>query len=156
MSKTIVVYYSAQGHAKKIAEKIAALKGADLFEVEAKEPYTEDDLNYMNEASRATREYNDPALRDIELAATEVPGWADYDSVILCYPIWWGIAAWPTNSFVKSVSWEGKTVLPVAISHSSPAGESGYLLEDDADGGDWSEAVRLYQDASDDEIKAAL
>ena len=58
MSKTIVVYYSVQGHVKKIAEKIAELTGADLFAIEAKQPYTEADLNYMDEGSRATREFN--------------------------------------------------------------------------------------------------
>ena len=156
MSKTIVVYYSVQGHVKKIAEKIAELKSADIFAIEAKQPYTEADLNYMDEGSRATKEFNNPELRDIELVSTEVPGWADYDTVILCYPIWWAIAAWGTNSFVKAVDWNGKKVFPIAISHSSPAGESGYLLEDDANGGEWQEAVRVYQDATDDEIKSAI
>lgn len=156
MSKTIVVYYSVQGHTKKIAEKIAEMKGADLFEIQAKEPYTEADLNYMDEGARATKEFNNPELRQIELVSTEVPGWADYDTVILCYPIWWAIASWGVNEFVKAVSWEGKKILPVAVSHSSPAGESAYLLEDDADGGDWAEAVRVYQDADDDEIREAV
>ena len=156
MSKTVVVYYSAQGHTKKVAEKIAALREADLFEIKPAKPYAEADLNYMDEGARVTREYNNPAERDIELATTEVPGWADYDTVILCYPIWWAIAAWGTNSFVKAVDWSGKKILPVAVSHSSPAGESGYLLEDNANGGEWQEAVRIYQDATDDEIESAI
>ena len=153
MSKTIVIYYSAQGHVDKIAKKIAELKGADLFAIEAATAYSDEDLNYMSKDSRVTKEFENAELRDIELKTTEVPGWSDYDTVVLCYPIWYGIAAWPVSSFVKKADWNSKQVLPVVISHSSPAGESAFLLEDVANGGEWADAVRLYQDATDDEIK---
>lgn len=156
MSKTIVVYYSAQGHSKKIAEKIAELKGADIFAIEPTEAYSEDDLNYMSEESRVMKEFKDVSLRENELKNAEVANWSEYDAVILCYPIWCGIAAWPTNAFVKAVDWNGKKVLPVAISNSSPAGESAFLLEDEANGGEWGEAVRIYQNAEDEEIKGAF
>lgn len=153
MSKTIVVYYSAQGHSKKIAEKIAELKGADIFAIEPAEAYSEDDLNYMSDDSRVTKEFKDASLRDVDLVSSEVPGWADYDIVIVCYPIWYAMAAWVVNSFAKKVDWSGKTVYPICISHSSPAGESGELLANDANDGDWKEAFRFYQDATEDEIK---
>ena len=154
--KTIVIYYSAQNHTKKIAEKIATNLGADIFAITPKVPYVEADLDWMNENSRSSREFHDLSLRDVELESSDVPNWSEYDTVVLLYPIWWGIAAWPTNSFVKSVDWSNKTIFPCAVSHSSGVGESAALLKKDANGGVWQDASRLYQDAPDDEINAFL
>lgn len=153
MSKTIVVYYSAQGHVKKIASKIAELKGADLFEIQPAAAYTEDDLNYMSDDSRVTSEFKNPALRDVELVTSEVPGWADYDTVILCYPVWYGMASWVVSSFVSKVDWTGKSVYACCVSHSSPIGSSAQLLVNAANAGEWQDAVRFYQDASDEELE---
>lgn len=154
MNKTLIIYYSAQGHTKVIAEKIATNLGADIFEVKPKEIYTEEDLDWTNDNSRSTREHADPTLRDIELATTDIPNFSDYDTVIIGYPIWWGIAAWPTNSFIKKNDLSGKKVIPFCVSHSSGVGESDKLLKADANGGDWTECHRFYQDAKDEEIKA--
>lgn len=153
MSKAIVVYFSAQGHTKKIAERIAELRGLDAFEIQPSAAYSEEDLNYMSDDSRVAREYATAALRDIELQSTDVPEWSNVSEVILCYPIWYGIAAWPVSAFVKKMDWTEKRIRPIAVSHSSPAGESAFLLEDVANGGDWAEAFRFYQDATDGEIK---
>lgn len=153
MSKKIVIYYSAQGHTKSIAEMVAKNLGADTFEIMPKEKYTETDLDWTDEDSRASREYAEESLRDIELATTEVPNWAEYDTVIIGYPIWWGIAAWPTNSFIKKLDLEGKKVIPFCVSHSSEIGESDELLKADANGGDWVEGYRFFQDAGEGSVK---
>ena len=153
MSKTLVVYYSAQGHTKRIAESIAGNLNADIYEIIPEEIYTEDDLDWTNNNSRATREHNDESLRDVPLKSTYVPNWEEYDTVILGYPIWWGIAAWPTDSFVKAMDWNGKTVIPFCVSHSSGLGESDVLLKAKASGGDWQPGFRFFQDVSESEIK---
>ena len=154
MSKTIVVYFSAQGHTRRIADRIAQNLGADSFEIKPKTPYSDFDLVWQSEDARATREFNNLTSRDIELTTTDVPNWDSYDTVVICYPVWWGIAAWATNSFVKAVNWEGKTVWPCAVSHSSGVGESAQLLAKDANGGDWKEGFRFYQDASSTDTEA--
>lgn len=154
MSKTLVIYYSAQGHTKKIAEQIAANLGANTFEIIPKSKYTEEDLDWTNSNSRATREHTDPTLRDIELATTNIPDWANYDTVLIGYPIWWGIAAWPVNSLIKTLDFNGKTVIPFGVSHSSELGESTKLLQADASDGDWLEGHRFYQDADANDIKS--
>ena len=154
MAKTLVVYYSAQGHTKKIAEQIAENLSADIFEIVPKSKYTEEDLDWTNDNSRASREYADESLRDVEIASTEVPNWADYDTIIIGYPIWWGIAAWPTNSFVKNVDLAGKKVIPFCTSHSSGLGDSDLLLKSDANGGNWLDGHRFYQDAPAATIKS--
>ena len=88
--KTLVVYYSASGNTKDVAEKIAKITDGDLFEIEPKEPYTDDDLDWTNDDSRVSREHDDENLRDVELVSTTVDNWDSYDTVYIGYPIWWG------------------------------------------------------------------
>ena len=118
-SKTLVVYYSAQTHTRRVAERIAKNLNADIFEIVPEDVYSEDDLNWTNTSSRVCKEHDDESLRDIKLKSTNVPNWKDYDTVILGYPIWWGIAAWPTDTFVKANDFTGKTVIPFCTSYSS-------------------------------------
>ncbi len=154
MSKTLIIYYSAQGHTKKIAEQIATNLNADIFEITPKEEYTEETLDWTNPNSRATREHADPTLRDVELTITDIPNWSDYDTILIGYPIWWGISAWPVNSFVKTQDFTGKTVIPFCVSHSSELGDSAKLLQADSNGGTWQAGHRFYQDASPSDIKS--
>ena len=44
------------------------------------------------------------------------------------YPIWWGIAAWPVDTFVKANDFTGKTVIPFCTSASSGYGCTGEIL----------------------------
>lgn len=154
MGKSLIIYFSAQGHTKKIAEQIAENLGADLFEITSKQQYTEEDLDWTNDNSRASREFANESERDIELANTDIPNWADYDIVLIGYPIWWGISAWPVNSFIKNLDLNGKTVIPFCVSHSSELGDSVKLLQADANGGDWQTGHRFYQDATSADIKS--
>ena len=139
----LVVYYSATGNTENVANIIAETTGGDLFELEPVEPYTDEDLNYSDENSRVSREHEDESLRDVELASTTVDNWDSYDTVFIGYPIWWGIAAWPVDSFVENNDFTGKTVIPFATSASSGLGESGQLLADMARTGDWQEGMRF-------------
>lgn len=91
--KTLVVYYSASGNTEHVAKNIAEATGAELFEIEPIEPYTDADLNWTNSDSRVSREHDDESLRNVPLKTTEVADWDSYDTVFIGYPIWWGIAA---------------------------------------------------------------
>lgn len=152
--KVLVVYYSASGNTKRVAEDIAETAGGDLFEITPTEPYTSDDLNWTNPNSRVSREHDDESLRDVPLTTTEVPDWDSYDTVLLGYPIWWGIAAWPVNNFVKANDFTGKTVIPFATSSSSGMGQSGSLLAEMANGGDWQQGQRFSSGASEADVQA--
>ena len=151
--KVLVVYYSASGNTKRVAEEIAAAADGDLFEITPVEPYTSDDLNWREESSRVNREHEDEALRDVELTTTEVESWDEYDTVFLGYPIWWGIAAWPVNNFVKDNDFTGKTVIPFATSSSSGMGRSGELLAEMAGTGTWQSGQRFSGNASDSAVR---
>ena len=134
-SKTLVVYYSAQNHTKAVAEQIAENLNADIFEIEPEEKYSDADLDWTDRDSRVSKEHDDESLRNIKLKKDTVDNWSDYDTVLIGYPIWWGTAAWPVDTFVKSNDFEGKTVIPFCTSSSSGLGQSGRLLEEEANGG---------------------
>lgn len=152
-NKTLVVYYSAQNHTKAVSEKIAKNLNADIFEIVPEEIYTTEDLNWTNNNSRVSKEHNDESLRNVKLTTREVENWEDYDTVLIGYPIWWGIAAWPVDTFVKANDFNGKTVIPFCTSSSSGLGQSGKLLEREADGGNWQEGQRFNERPSDSDIK---
>ena len=151
--KTLVVYYSATNHTEAVAGYIADTTGGDLFELEPKEPYTGDDLDWTDADSRVSREHDDESLREVELTSTTVENWDDYDTVFIGYPIWWGIAAWPTDSFVKANDFTGKTVIPFCTSSTSGLGESGELLAEEAGTGEWLNGERFSSGASEDEVR---
>ena len=153
LGKTIVIYYSATNNTKKVAKQIANNLDCDLFEVVPKDKYTSDDLNYNDNNSRVYKEYNNEALRDIKLNTTKIDNWEQYDTVIIGYPIWWGIAAWPMSSFVKNIDFDGKNIIPFCTSASSDIGESDVLLKEAAASGTWKKGIRFSSNVSDKEIK---
>ena len=152
--KTLVVYFSGSGNTERVAKDIAQATGADLFEIGPAEPYTSDDLNWTVDGSRVNREHDDESLRDVEMTSTTVENWSSYDTVFIGYPIWWGIAAWPVNTFVKANDFTGKSVIPFATSASSGMGQSGTLLADMAGTGDWQEGHRFSSGASASDVES--
>ncbi len=152
--KILVAYYSATGSTKAVAETIAETTGADLFEITPKDPYSDDDLDWTNDDSRVSKEHVDESLRDVELTSITPENWDSYDTVLIGYPIWWGIAAWPVDHFVTDNDFSGKTVIPFCTSASSGIGDSGNLLEKIAGTGDWQEGQRFSSGASASDVNA--
>ena len=141
--RSLVVFYSASGTTEKAARLVAEAVGADLFEVKCDPPYSPADWDWTDKSSRVCKEYADPKLRKVKLETTVVPRWADYDTVFVGYPIWWGIAAWPMTTFVGANDFTGKTVIPFATAYSSGMGNSAKLLEKEAGGGKWLSGTRF-------------
>lgn len=151
--KILVVYYSAQSHTKSVAEKIANNLNADIFQIVPEQIYTSKDLDWTDDNSRVSKEHNDESLRNIKLTKTKVDNFENYDTILIGYPIWWGIAAWPIDSFIKANNFNGKTVIPFCTSSSSGLGQSGKLLEQEANSGNWLEGHRFNSNPSDTDIK---
>ena len=151
-SKTLVVFYSATGSTRNVAQEIAKEIGADTFEITPVQAYTNDDLNWQNNNSRVSKEHNNESLRDVALTKVTPDNWASYDTVLIGYPIWWYIAAWPVNNFVKGNDFTGKTVIPFCTSASSGIGDSGNLLQKMAGTGNWKAGQRFSSGASASEI----
>ena len=150
--KTLVVYYSATGSTKSVAGTIAKNLNADIFEVVPEKPYTSEDLNWNDDNSRVSSEHSDESKREVALVKSTPDNWEQYDTVYVGYPIWWGIAAWPVNGFVKANDFTCKTVIPFCTSASSGMGESGKQLSAMAGSGDWKEGKRFSSSATESEI----
>ena len=121
-SKKLVVYFSCTGNTKAVAEKIAELCDADLYEIIAAQPYTAEDLNYNNNNCRANREMNDENARPaIGSQPIELSG---YDTVFIGYPIWWGTMPRIINTFLDTYDLSGKAVMPFCTSGGSGVSRS--------------------------------
>ncbi len=151
--KVLVVYYSATGSTERVAGFIASETKGDLFEIEPVEEYTSADLNWNNSTSRVVREHEDESLRNVELVKTTPENWDEYDTIFIGYPIWWGIAAWPVNNFIKNNDFTGKTVIAFCTSASSGLGSSIKLLEEAAGSGRWLTGERFRSSVSESDVK---
>ena len=152
-ARTLVIYFSATGTTKGVAEKIASITGADLYEIVPKETYTDADLNYNDSGTRATREQNDPDARP-EFETIDLDIENNYSTVFLGYPIWWGQEPRIMDTFVESYDFSGITVIPFCTSGSSGIGNSGRNLSEKAGSGRWLDGNRFSGSVSEDDLKS--
>lgn len=142
MSRIMVAYFSASGTTARLAKNIADTLGGDLFAIEPVEPYTAADLNWNNSRSRSSVEMNDPSARP-EMAG-RVADMAAYDTVILGFPIWWGVAPRIIETFLESYDFSGKTILPFCTSGGSGVGKSDVALHKNVSGDvKWAKGVQI-------------
>ena len=150
--KILVAYFSASGNTKVVAEVAAKTLGADLYELNPAQPYTEDDMNYRDKSSRVFREHED-ANRHTALADPTPEKFADYDVVLIGAPMWWHEAAWPINDFLTKNDFTGKTVVPFVTSSSDPLGDSGKKKEALAGTGKWQQGMRFSGGAAKSDVE---
>lgn len=150
-SDVLVVVFSATGTTKGVAEKIASIEGADLYEILPVQPYSDDDLNWNDSNSRTTKEQNDSSVRP-EIAS-ETIDMSGYSKIYVGYPIWWGEEPRIMDTFVESYAFGDKTMIPFCTSGGSGIGRSGKNLAENAGSGNWLDGERLSGSASEDELK---
>ena len=122
MGKKLVAYFSASGTTKRIAEMIAEAAAADVYEILPKQPYTKDDLNWMDKKSRSSVEMSDKKFRP-EISNTDVQV-EKYDEIILGFPIWWYVAPTIINTFLEKYDFSGKKIVLFATSGGSGFGNT--------------------------------
>ena len=122
MGKTLVAYFSASGKTAKVAEKLAAKVGADLYEIKPTVKYTKADLNWMDRKSRSSIEMNDKSFRP-EIITGDVDV-APYDTIYLGFPIWWYVAPTIINTFLEAYDFSGKKIILFATAGSSDFGNT--------------------------------
>ena len=123
--KKLIAYFSASGVTKHAAEQLAAVTGADLYEIRPEMPYSREDLDWRNKQSRSSLEMTDPSSRPA--LEKSVPDVSSYDMVYIGFPIWWGVAPRPVNTFIESARLEDK---PVYIFATSGGSGIDYALKD--------------------------
>ena len=151
-SEVLVVVFSATGTTKGVAEKIAAITGANLYEIIPAEPYSSADLNYGDRNSRSTKEQNDKKARPaIGSETIELSG---YKTIYIGFPIWWGEEPRIMDTFVESYDFTGITLIPFCTSASSGIGRSGPNMEALAGSGTWLAGRRFSGSVSESELQA--
>ena len=151
-SDVLVVVFSQTGNTMGIAQMIAEIEDADLYEIVPAVPYTDDDLNYSDSSSRATVEQNDPSVRP-QIGSDPIDI-SCYNRIYIGYQIWWGQEPRILDTFVESYDFADITVIPFCTSGSSGIGQSGSNLEAASGSGTWIEGMRFPADASEDDVSA--
>lgn len=154
--RVLVAYFSATGHTDAVAQTIAERLGTDLFSLTPSEPYTQEDLNYNDEASRVSREVDERDSIDVALEQVAPDGWYGYDTVFVGYPIGWQDFSWVMGEFLAGNDFTGKTVVPFCTSAAFPLDESDQHAAQTAGTGDWLPGMRFPAGASSDDVEAWL
>ena len=149
--KTLVAYFSAEsGRTAGVAEKLAAAIGADLFEIKPEKPYSAADLNYMNPISRCNREFFEK--KDVPVVG-KIENFAEYEKVLIGFPIWYGCAPNVVNTFCSGYDWSGKKVAAFATSGGSGIGKTAQKLAPYVKGAEVVDA-RVVNNAGVEELKS--
>ena len=141
-NKILVAVFSASGVTKRVGEEIARIAGADFFEIVPKDIYTPADLDWLNKKSRSSIEMNDPSARP-QIAGSAL-NMVSYDTVIVGFPIWWGVAPRIIDTFLESYDFSGKKIAPFCTSGGSGVGRSDTALHKDVSGDvQWTKGRQL-------------
>ena len=135
MSKVLVAYFSASGVTARAAKEAADAVGADLYEIRPAEPYTSADLNWIDQKSRSTIEMNDPSCRPA--IAEPLENLAQYDTILIGFPIWWYVEPRIVDTFLESYDFSGKRLIPFATSGGSGIGRAEQSLQRHCPSADW-------------------
>ena len=150
--RVLVAVFSATGTTRGVAEKIAAIEDADLYEIRAAEPYTDADLNWNDRNSRSTREQNDKSARPaLGGGSLDLSG---YEKIYIGYPIWWGEEPRILDTFVESYDFSGVTLIPFCTSASSGVGRSDRNLAENAGSGNWLAGRRFSGSVSESDLRS--
>lgn len=152
MSKTLVAFFSASGVTKKVSSKLASVLNADLHEIVPEKPYSQNDLDWMNENSRSTIEMKkDRSIRP--KIANKVGNMKQYDVVYIGFPIWWYIAPTIINTFLEQYDLTDKKIIPFATSGGSGMGNTNKELQPSCVGAKLLEGKCFSKDVSEAELK---
>ena len=124
--KALVVYFSAEGTTARVAKDLASKVEAEVFEIRPERPYSAADLKWTNPVARCNREKI--GKKDVPVIGT-IDNFADYDTVYIGFPIWYGCAPNIVNTFCKGYDWNGKTIHAFATSGGSGIGKTAEKLQ---------------------------
>lgn len=153
MSKILVCYFSASENTKSLAEKVASAVNGDLFEIEPKEKYTKEDLNWMNKQSRSSIEMNENIKPEI---LNKVSNLGEYDTVCLGFPIWWYKEPTIIDKFLEENDMSNKNIYVFVTSGSSTIDSTYKSLKNNFPNLNFVSGKRFTGSEIDDEYKSWL
>lgn len=152
--KAVIIYFTHSGNTELAAKDIAAVTGAKMIRLMPEQPYSSEDVDWVNEQSRCTREHLDQSLRPA-IKPVDV-NFSDIDTVFIGFPIWWHEEPAVIRTFLDNYreQLKGKVLYPFCTSYESPMSEADATLHKGYPDLNWKTGLRLP--ASPDQIKAWL
>jgi len=150
MAKVLVAYFSASGVTEKVAKELASVEGADLFQICPEAPYTAADLDWTNKQSRSTLEMQDLNCRPA--ICGQVQDMAQYDTVFVGFPIWWGREPSVVDTFLAAYDFKEKYIIPFCTSGGSGMGNTAGRIGE-LTGANVNEGKRLGGSVSEADLK---
>ena len=153
MNKVLVCYFSASGITKGVAQNFATIINGDLFEIEPKEKYTEEDLDWTNKQSRSSIEMNENIKPEI---LNKISNLDDYETIVLGFPIWWYKEPTIIDKFLEENDMTGKKIYVFVTSGSSPIDSTYKSLQNNFPNLNFVAGRRFTGSESDEEYKKFL
>lgn len=116
--KTLIVYFSESGNTRNMATIIQELTGADLVEIEMRNPYSDNYNTLLDEAEQDLLSNARPPLR------TRIDNMNEYSTVLVGYPNWYAILPMPVYTFLESYDFSGKRIIPFCSHGNGMLGET--------------------------------
>lgn len=109
------VGYIETGNTHIVADMIAEMTDADIFEIVPEKEYPKVYNDCIEVAKHEKQSNARPAVKgDINVE--------DYDIIFLGYPNWWGEVPMCVHTFIEKHDWNGKTVIPFITHEGSGMG----------------------------------
>ena len=132
MAKTLIAYFShtgenyfggairniTKGNTAVVAEFAQKATGGTLFEIKTVKQYPVNYKECCDVAQAEGRSGERPELAGV------LPNIADYDTIVLGYPCWWGTMPQAVFTFLESEDFSGKKILPFCTHEGSGMGRS--------------------------------
>ena len=152
--KAVIIYFTHSGNTELAAKDLAAITGAKMVRLMPQQPYSSEDVDWVNEQSRCTQEHLNQSLRPA-IKPVDV-NFADVDTVFIGFPIWWHEEPAVIRTFLDNYrdQLKGKVLYPFCTSYESPMSEADATLKKGYPDLDWKTSLRLP--AKPEQIKAWL
>jgi len=138
--KALVAYFSASGITREVAQSIASVVEAELYEILPQEPYTREDLDWRDENSRSTLECKDKTSRPKIANFKDI---TPFDVIFVGFPIWWYSAPPIIYTFLESQNFNGKIIIPFCTSGGSDLGNAPRNMQKSALGANFKQGRLL-------------
>lgn len=141
--KSVIVYFTHSGNTELAAKQLAELTGAEMFRLLPEQPYTSEDVDWVNEQSRCTQEHLNqslrPAIKPVDIDFEKV------DTVFIGFPIWWHEEPAVIRTFLDNYreQLKGKVLYPFCASYESPMSEADATLKKGYPDYNWKTGLRF-------------
>lgn len=141
--KSVVIYFTHSGNTELAAKEVASVTGAKMIRLIPEQPYSSEDVDWVNEKSRCTQEHLNQSLRPA-IKPVDV-NFVDVDTVFLGFPIWWHEEPAVIRTFLDDYreQLKGKVLYPFCTSYESPMSEADATLRKGFPDLNWKEGLRL-------------